>query len=68
MAMKKKRIPILLVCVCLLSSVFSGRGESKTIYGPEGEGGRVRFYNGLIYTGDANNPIIEGELWTDGNR
>jgi len=68
MAMKKKRIPILLVCVCLLSSVFSGRGESKTIYGPEGEGARVRFYNGLIYTGDANNPIIEGELWTDGNR
>ena len=37
MAMKKKWIPILLVCVCLLSSVFSGRGESKTIYGPEGE-------------------------------
>jgi hypothetical protein len=58
----KKQISLSFIFVFILLSgclFFSDPAESETIYGPEGEGSRVRFYNGLIYTGNVNGPIIE---------
>ena len=71
----RKTVTLSFICVFLLLCGSYGcrdndgiDAKAHKVYGP-GEGNtRVRFYNGLIYTGNTQNPLIAAELWIEGNK
>jgi len=58
-------LKVIIISLIFIAFFTSCSDKKDAVYGPGNSDTRVRFYNGLVYTGDA---IIEAELWVEGNR